>query len=112
MEEIYKIELSDVGDDGSFACPRCGEIMSSEDKSGGAYVLESWAVGAGVEVVGVDIRCRCGSRIRLEGPDILEATGFPEYFGGPEDPDYELDRLETSDESPTPRPRSSIPFWD
>jgi len=116
VRQFYEVETSDIKEDGSFQCPQCGKAISAKDESGQIYKTETWTIAEGTKVVEVDLRCQCGSMIRLEGSEILQATGFAKELGNPEEPDddeYWLEWL-ALDESPSrsSRPRSSIPFWD
>lgn len=55
------------------------------------------------KVVVMELQCRCGSWIRLEGSDLIDATrladGFVDPNTEPDDDDYWLERLDGPDET-------------
>jgi len=118
VRQYYEVETSDIREDGSFQCPQCRRAISANDGSDQICKTETWTIAEGTIVVEVNLRCQCGSMIRLEGSEILKATGFAKDFGdsdgNPDGSDCWLEWLDALEDN-TPRssrPRSSIPFWD
>jgi hypothetical protein len=64
---IYKIDLSAVGEDGTFECPKCGKAISPDDESEDNYqILDTTVVND--ELAELVISCAtCKSTIKLTG---------------------------------------------
>jgi len=69
---VYTIDLTEVGGNGDFSCPRCGTTISPEDVTEKAYcILEPKVSSQGLEEL--VIRCNtCESQIRLTGFSLLQ----------------------------------------
>ena len=63
----YKIDLSAIGEDGSFECPKCGKSISPDDESEDNYqILDTTVVND--ELAELVISCaKCNSTIKLTG---------------------------------------------
>lgn len=63
----YKIDLSAIGEDGSFECPKCGKSISPDDESEDNYeILDTTVVND--ELAELVINCaKCKSTIKLTG---------------------------------------------
>jgi predicted RNA-binding Zn-ribbon protein involved in translation (DUF1610 family) len=63
----YTINLSNIEGDGSFACPKCGTVISPEDESEEVYkIIDTKVINE--ELVELVIVCNsCGKSIRLTG---------------------------------------------
>ena len=83
--QMYKIDLTEIGGKGDFACPRCGTKISPEDESELVYsILGSKVRGNGLEEV--LIRCnRCSSHIHLTGFSLLQQMEVAEEELGKEE---------------------------
>jgi DNA-directed RNA polymerase subunit RPC12/RpoP len=82
---IYTVDLTKIGGNGDFACPRCGTKISPEDESEMVYsILGSKVRGNGLEEV--LIRCnRCSSHIHLTGFSLLQQMEVAEEELGKEE---------------------------
>jgi len=68
---IYTIDLTKIGGNGDFACPRCGTKISPEDESETVYsILGSKVKSNGLEEVLICCN-RCSSHIHLTGFSLL-----------------------------------------
>ena len=63
--------MSDIDGNGSIRCPECGKAISAKDESDEVYKTETWTIANGTKIVQVDLRCQCGTIIRLEGMLLL-----------------------------------------
>ncbi len=67
----YLVDLTKIDGDGSFPCPKCGNVISPEDESEETYKIVSTKV-LNDQLVELVVECSsCGSVIRLTG---FEAT--------------------------------------
>ena len=73
LTEIYVVRISELGDDASFMCPQCGNIISPNDFSDIAYTIESVFLNDKSEGIVVVIFCKCGYKLLLD-----LNTSFPE----------------------------------
>ncbi len=66
-KELQTLDLSTVEGDGSFACPKCGTMISPDDESEEVYkILDTKVVGN--ELAELVISCgTCGTVIKLTG---------------------------------------------
>jgi predicted RNA-binding Zn-ribbon protein involved in translation (DUF1610 family) len=66
-KELQTLDLSTVEGDGSFACPKCGTMISPDDESEEVYkILDTKVVGD--ELAELVISCgTCGTVIKLTG---------------------------------------------
>jgi transcription elongation factor Elf1 len=81
----YKINLAEIGGDGEFSCPRCGEIISPDDDSGKVYdVLETVEKDGLLEKVTIECK-KCRSTIQLEGFNLLKEVGYSDKMFDPDD---------------------------
>ncbi len=65
--ESYLVDLTKIDGDGSFPCPKCGNVISPEDESEETYKIISTKV-LNDQLVELVIGCSsCGSVIRLTG---------------------------------------------
>jgi predicted RNA-binding Zn-ribbon protein involved in translation (DUF1610 family) len=65
--ELYKVDLSQVEGEGSFPCPKCGNMISPDDESEEVYkIIDTKVVND--ELVEVVISCNtCLTTIKLTG---------------------------------------------
>jgi transcription elongation factor Elf1 len=83
--EHFKINLAEIGGDGEFSCPRCGEIISPDDDSGKVYdILETEEADGLLEKVTIECK-KCRSIIQLEGFGLLKEVGYSEKLFDPDD---------------------------
>ncbi len=63
----YLVDLTKIEGDGSFPCPKCGNVISPEDESEETYRIVSTKV-LNEQLVELVVECTsCGSIIRLTG---------------------------------------------
>ena len=66
-ESEYTINLGAIEGDGSFACPKCGMVISPEDETEENYQILGTKVVNG-ELAALVVACgKCGSSIKLIG---------------------------------------------
>ena len=66
-KKVYEVDLTKIGGEGDFPCPRCGVIISPSDETEDVYrVIETKIKGQALEELGIQCN-KCGSRIRLIG---------------------------------------------
>ena len=64
---LYEIDLTKIDGEGDFLCPKCGVIISPEDRSESVYEIVETKV-RNDELEELIILCnKCGSKIRLFG---------------------------------------------
>jgi predicted RNA-binding Zn-ribbon protein involved in translation (DUF1610 family) len=64
---IFRVDLAQIEGDGSFACPKCGTMISPEDETEDVYTIVETKV-VNDELVELVISCgTCGTHIRLTG---------------------------------------------
>ena len=64
---LFKVDLEELEGNGSFACPKCGTMISPEDETENVYTIVDTKV-ANDELVELVISCStCGTQIRLTG---------------------------------------------
>lgn len=65
--EPYSVDLTKIDGDGSFPCPKCGNVISPEDESEETYKIVSTKV-MNDQLVELVVECiNCGGVIRLTG---------------------------------------------
>ena len=70
--ECYIIDLTKVKGKGEFTCPKCGIIISPDDKTENVYTIVEPVV-ENESLTKLIIKCNsCGSRIHLIGFDLLD----------------------------------------
>ncbi len=63
----YELDLTRVGRNGDFKCPKCEVIISPDDQSGNVYSIKETKTIRNT-LVGLLIQCnRCGNLIHLTG---------------------------------------------
>lgn len=63
----YSVDLTKIDGDGSFPCPKCGNVISPEDESEETYKIVSTKI-LNDQLVELVVECSsCGSVIRLVG---------------------------------------------
>jgi hypothetical protein len=63
---VHEIDLTKIEGDGAFPCPKCGAVISPDDKTESVYtILETKFKGDSLEKL--IIQCKCGSEIHLAG---------------------------------------------
>jgi predicted RNA-binding Zn-ribbon protein involved in translation (DUF1610 family) len=64
---LYSINLAEIEGEGSFACPKCGTMISPDDESEEVYKIVDTKV-VNDELVELVITCNtCGTTIKLSG---------------------------------------------
>jgi hypothetical protein len=64
---LYRINLAEIEGEGSFACPKCGTMISPDDESEDVYKIVDTKV-VNDELVELVITCStCGTTIKLIG---------------------------------------------
>jgi predicted RNA-binding Zn-ribbon protein involved in translation (DUF1610 family) len=64
---LFSVNLTQIEGDGSFACPKCGTMISPEDETESVYTIVDTKV-ANDELVELVIACgTCGTHIKLTG---------------------------------------------
>ncbi len=72
---VYKIDLSQLDDEGTFHCPKCKTAISPDDDSEEVYKIVDTKVVNG-ELAALVISCgTCGAQIKLTGLHTLESLG-------------------------------------
>lgn len=72
-DSAYKIDLTAIEGDGSFQCPKCGMVISPEDKNDENYTIVDTKV-VNNELAELVITCsKCRSTIKLTGFQALDA---------------------------------------
>ena len=70
--ESYTIDLTKVKGKGEFTCPKCGTIISPDDKTENVYTIVEPVV-ENESLKKLIIKCNsCGSQIHLTGFDLLD----------------------------------------
>jgi predicted RNA-binding Zn-ribbon protein involved in translation (DUF1610 family) len=63
----FLVDLTKIDGDGSFPCPKCGNVISPEDESEKTYKIVNTRV-VNDQLVELIVECTsCGSTIRLTG---------------------------------------------
>ena len=70
--ECYTIDLTKVKGKGEFTCPKCGTMISPDDKTENVYTIVEPVV-ENESLTKLIIKCNsCGSQIHLTGFDLLD----------------------------------------
>jgi predicted RNA-binding Zn-ribbon protein involved in translation (DUF1610 family) len=70
--EFYTIDLTKVKGKGEFTCPKCGTIISPDDRTENVYTIIEPVV-ENESLKKLIIKCNsCGSQIHLTGFDLLD----------------------------------------
>ena len=70
--ESYTIDLTKVKGKGEFTCPKCGKLISPDDKTEDVYTIVEPVV-ENETLKKLVIKCNsCGSQIHLTGFDLLD----------------------------------------
>ncbi|MCX8171435.1 MAG: hypothetical protein N3E47_05630 [Candidatus Bathyarchaeota archaeon] len=70
---FYRIDLTKIEGEGEFPCPSCGNIISPEDESNLNYEIIDVKTDSQGRLKELLIICkRCGSKIYLEGFELLD----------------------------------------
>lgn len=70
--EFYTINLTKVKGTGEFKCPKCGTMISPDDKTENVYTIVEPVV-ENESLKTLIIKCNsCGSQIHLTGFDLLD----------------------------------------
>jgi DNA-directed RNA polymerase subunit RPC12/RpoP len=68
---VYNLDLTKLEGKGDFACPRCGNLISSDEDTEEVYSVLEAKVSDGL-LEEITLRCnRCGSKIVLTGFSML-----------------------------------------
>jgi hypothetical protein len=63
---VHEIDLNKIEGDGAFPCPKCGAVVSPDDKTESVYtILKTKFNGDHLEKL--IIQCKCGREIHLVG---------------------------------------------
>ncbi|MCW3981934.1 MAG: hypothetical protein NWE81_02295 [Candidatus Bathyarchaeota archaeon] len=65
---IHVVDLTRIGGDGAFQCPKCNAMISPEDETEAAYVIQDVKMGKDEKLEELVIKCNsCDSVIRITG---------------------------------------------
>jgi hypothetical protein len=69
---IFKIDLREIGGEGDFSCPSCGNMISPDDSSDESYEISEIKTRKDGSLKEIIVICnRCSRNIKLEGFDLL-----------------------------------------
>jgi hypothetical protein len=63
---VKVIGIMDTREDGSFACPKCGTVISPDDESEETYSILDVTIGDDGTPQAIHILCGCGQEIILD----------------------------------------------
>jgi len=65
---IHVVDLTRIDGDGDFQCPKCNAVISPEDETETAYVIQDVKMGKNESLEELVIKCNsCGTVIRITG---------------------------------------------